>query len=217
MAAPHNYPNKTNIRGNQRGLFIVLEGLDKVGKTTTSGELVKLLQKKYKRRAVYKTFPRRDSIIGKILNDYLLCENELQEHVQHLLFAANRWEHMEEIDELLNDGVTIIMDRYSLSGIVYSMMHGMDYEWCQGTENGMIQPDYTFYLNLDVMRQKERLADSVCDRYEENMETQLQLRSIFEKLVKKDDSIVSINANVATADILKQVEEVIQQRFDVDK
>jgi len=179
--------------------------------------LVKLLQKKYKRRAVYKTFPRRDSIIGKILNDYLLCENELQEHVQHLLFAANRWEHMEEIDELLNDGVTIIMDRYSLSGIVYSMMHGMDYDWCQGTENGMIEPDYTFYLNLDVMRQKERLADSVCDRYEENMETQLQLRSIFEKLVKKDDNIVSINANVATADILKQIEEVIQQRFDVDK
>ena len=197
----------------RRGLFIVLEGPDKVGKTTTCGELVKLIQKKYKTRATYKTFPRRDSIIGKILNDYLLCEKDLEEHVQHLLFAANRWEHMYEIEELLNDGVTIVMDRYSLSGIVYSMMHGMEYDWCQGTENGMIQPDFTFYLNLDVMRQKERLADSVCDRYEENLQTQLELRSIFEKQVKKDDSIISINANVATADILKQIDEILQESF----
>jgi len=67
------YPNKKNTK---RGLLIVLEGPDKVGKTTTCGELVKLLQKKYKTRATYKTFPRRDSIIGKILNDYLLCEQD---------------------------------------------------------------------------------------------------------------------------------------------
>jgi thymidylate kinase len=46
------------------------------------------------------------------------------------------------------------------------------------------------------------------------METQLQLRSIFETIVKKDDDIISINANVATADILKQIEEVIHERFD---
>ena len=207
MAAQHSTKNR-------RGLFLVLEGPDKVGKTTTCGELVKLLQKKYKCRAVYKTFPRRDTMIGKILNDYLLCEKDLEEHVQHLLFAANRWEHMNEMEELLSDGVNIVMDRYSLSGIVYSMKHDMSYEWCLGTENGMIKPDYTFYLNLDSMRQKERLADSVCDRYEESMDTQLQLRSIFENIIKKDDDIISINANVATADILKQIEEVIHERFD---
>lgn len=38
----------------------------------------------------------------------------------HLLFALNRWEMKNEIIKMMNDGTTVICDRYAYSGIVYS-------------------------------------------------------------------------------------------------
>ena len=37
-------------------------------------------------------FADRTSKIGKMINDYLGQKEELEDHVIHLLFAANRWE-----------------------------------------------------------------------------------------------------------------------------
>ena len=35
----------------------------------------------------------RTSSIGKLINEYLTNTREMDDHVLHLLFAANRWEH----------------------------------------------------------------------------------------------------------------------------
>lgn len=37
-------------------------------------------------------FPARESSTGKLINDYLEQKSELDDHVIHLLFSANRWE-----------------------------------------------------------------------------------------------------------------------------
>ena len=45
----------------------------------------------------------------------------------HLLFAANRWEAAANIRQKLADGVTIVCDRYSYSGVAFtSAKPGMD-------------------------------------------------------------------------------------------
>ncbi len=44
------------------------------------------------------------------------------------------------------NGITIIIDRYSYSGIAFSVAKGLDFEWCKQTENGLLKPDIIIYL-----------------------------------------------------------------------
>lgn len=74
-----------------RGTFIVLEGLDRAGKTTQ----VKLLEQRFVeagRPVKMMRFPDRSTIIGQMIDGYLKSSVEMEDHVIHLLFSANRWE-----------------------------------------------------------------------------------------------------------------------------
>ena len=42
------------------------------------------------RPAVMRRFPDRTTSIGSLINSYLGCKSELEDHVVHLLFSANR-------------------------------------------------------------------------------------------------------------------------------
>lgn len=55
-----------------------------------------------------------------MINGYLTGNAQQDDHSIHLLFSANRWEAIQEILKDIGSGVTIIIDRYSFSGAVYS-------------------------------------------------------------------------------------------------
>jgi len=89
----------TMVRG--RGAFIVLEGLDRSGKTTQTTELVQRIEKLGRPCKLIK-FPSTPSLsrltldrtttIGKMIDAYLRSAEDLDDRVIHLLFSANRWE-----------------------------------------------------------------------------------------------------------------------------
>lgn len=103
-----------------RGALIVIEGVDRSGKSTQCKKLVKSLEKlNIKSKLI--SFPDRSTSTGKLIDEYLRNkECKLNDQVIHLLFSANRWENVEKMKSLLNNGVTLIVDRYSYSGIVFS-------------------------------------------------------------------------------------------------
>ena len=55
-----------------------------------------------------------------MINGYLTGNAQQDDHSIHLLFSANRWEAIQDILKVVNEGVTVIIDRYSFSGAVYS-------------------------------------------------------------------------------------------------
>lgn len=69
-------------------------------------------------------FPNRSTEIGKTINSYLKNSKELNDQVIHLLFSANRWEYLKEMEDLLKAGTSLIVDRYSYSGVAYSVAKG---------------------------------------------------------------------------------------------
>lgn len=69
-------------------------------------------------------FPSRTTEIGSTINSYLKNSKELNDQVIHLLFSANRWEFLKEMQDLLNAGTTLVVDRYSYSGVAYSVAKG---------------------------------------------------------------------------------------------
>lgn len=93
----------------RRAPFIVIEGLDRSGKSTQTGlllarfEAAGLPAKLIKFPGKHSDSPKRSSTlmvlmpdrttsIGQMINSYLQSESELDDRAIHLLFSANRWE-----------------------------------------------------------------------------------------------------------------------------
>lgn len=55
-----------------------------------------------------------------MINAYLQSKAELDDHVIHLLFAANRWELATTITQTLESGTNVLCDRYAFSGVAFS-------------------------------------------------------------------------------------------------
>ncbi|KUI62419.1 Thymidylate kinase [Cytospora mali] len=165
--------------GNGRGAFIVLEGLDRSGKTTQ----VKLLESRLAEegRAVQlMRFPDRTTPTGQIINEYLSSSTTLPDQSIHLLFTANRWESAPTITSLLSQGTTIICDRYYYSGMVYSAAKNnpsLTLPWARSPELGLPRPDLVVFLDLNEEKAKERGGFGE-ERYETG-EMQGRVRSLF--------------------------------------
>ncbi|TQB70840.1 Thymidylate kinase [Monascus purpureus] len=103
----------------KRGALIVVEGLDRAGKSSQCAILRDSLQQSG-HAVKYIRFPDRTTPIGKLIDGYLRGQSQLDDHSIHLLFSANRWEIATSIEEDISRGVSLIVDRYSYSGAVYS-------------------------------------------------------------------------------------------------
>lgn len=145
----------------RRGAFFVFEGLDRAGKTTQAARLCANLPNSYPVR-----FPDRESPTGRVLVTQLANSDEpLSSEAIHLMFAANRWEYAQWIKDTLNAGISIVCDRYSYSGIAYSVAKGLDAAWCAASERGLPAPDAVFYLDVPPEVAAQR-ANYGAERYE---------------------------------------------------
>ncbi|KAI5304374.1 Thymidylate kinase [Ascosphaera atra] len=96
----------------RRGALLVVEGLDRAGKSTQCAILTKLLQEKG-HKAKYIRFPDRTTEIGKMISSYLRGEFQLDDQSIHLLFSANRWQAASQIEEDIKNGITLVIDTVS--------------------------------------------------------------------------------------------------------
>ncbi|KAL3332701.1 hypothetical protein AABB24_032987 [Solanum stoloniferum] len=132
---------------SSRGALIVLEGLDRCGKTSQSGRLYKYLDEQGHSVESWR-FPDRNTGVGQMISSYLANKSQLDDHAIHLLFSANRWEKRSLMEEKLKSGTTLIVDRYSYSGVAFSSAKGLDIEWCKAPEIGLLAPDLVVYLDI---------------------------------------------------------------------
>lgn len=104
----------------KRGALIVLEGVDRSGKSTQARKLVESLNN-LNIPAELMVFPDRTTHTGKLIAQYLSNKDcQLNDYAIHLLFTANRWENVDKMKKLISEGTTLIVDRYSYSGMAFS-------------------------------------------------------------------------------------------------
>lgn len=166
-----------------RGALIVLEGLDRVGKSTLAKNLAEHLQRISTPVATCR-FPERSTKVGQVIDDLLKNSTKpVDDHVMHLLFSANRWEMNKSIRNTLLKGTTVVVDRYAYSGMAYSSAKRLlSIDWCRNTERGLPKPDLIIYLELTKESQYSRPGFG-----EERFETrdfQEQIRQQYEQVIK---------------------------------
>lgn len=93
---------------DSRGALIVLEGLDRCGKTSQCSRLLSFLEKSGHEVESWR-FPDRNTGVGKMISSYLTNDSHLDDHAIHLLFSANRWEKRLNFCILLEFHVSIIL------------------------------------------------------------------------------------------------------------
>ncbi|CAA19357.1 Thymidylate kinase [Schizosaccharomyces pombe] len=193
-----------------RGRLIVIEGLDRSGKSTQCQLLVDKLISQHEKAELFK-FPDRTTAIGKKIDDYLKESVQLNDQVIHLLFSANRWETIQYIYEQINKGVTCILDRYAFSGIAFSAAKGLDWEWCKSPDRGLPRPDLVIFLNVDprIAATRGQYGE---ERYEK-IEMQEKVLKNFQRLQKefREEGLefITLDASSSLEDVHSQIVDLV--------
>ncbi|MFB5599563.1 MAG: dTMP kinase [Nitrososphaeraceae archaeon] len=166
-----------------RGNLIVFEGMDKAGKGTQCKLLQEFVNNQGKKSVIIE-FPDYNSILGKEIKKFLHQKNRFPKEVQHILLSANRWEKKEELFSTLNSGVTIIMDRYYQSNLVYGISNGLDLNWLKNLDNGLPKEDMVIVLEINPNVSKERVKKNR-DLFEENLELLTKVKKNYRELAKE--------------------------------
>lgn len=176
-----------------RGKLIVIEGTDCSGKETQS----KLIIERLKKEGIelkYFSFPNYDSPTGKIIGGpYLgkehICEGWFPEtaplvdpKVSSLYYAADRRYNIKEINNLLEQGINVILDRYFYSNMAHQGGKIIDrneriklYKWIEKLELDLLelpQADIKIFLHVPYiisLELKQNRIESL-DQNESNKE-----------------------------------------------
>ena len=188
--------------------MIVMEGGDGAGKTTQARMLVESLKAKCN-PAVYLKWPDRETGTGKIINGWLTGAVKLPKEATNLLFLANLWELAETIEMERTQGRTVVVDRYAMSNIVYSMSFGCSRAEAEIPTLGLPQPDFVFLFDIDpsvCMSRKKEVAAVL--EVTETMEVQNKVRKLY--LALKKNNCYTIDANRPVDQIHQEVMEKLK-------
>ncbi|NOZ83019.1 MAG: dTMP kinase [Euryarchaeota archaeon] len=125
-------------------MLIALEGIDGSGKSTQARLLARWLQSRGVR--VHLTSEPTQGEIGRLLRR-MLRRAELLGRTEALLFAADRSEHVREIQEVLASG-SVVVTEYVYSSFAYQSASGVELEWLRAVNS--FAPDAELVLCLDL-------------------------------------------------------------------
>nr|CAB3240096.1 thymidylate kinase-like [Phallusia mammillata] len=188
-----------------RGALIVMEGIDRSGKSTQCKMLVNALSK-----AKSMKFPDRTTATGNKIDQYLQRKLELDDNEIHNLYSKNRWEKEKAMLDDLEKGITLVVDRYAYSGVAYTgAKPGFDLDKCKEPDVGLPQPDLVFFLDLKVNTAANREAFGG-ERYEQT-DFQKKVYANFLKLKSKEWQVIDASRSIEEVnhDILNSVNNIL--------
>jgi dTMP kinase len=181
----------------KENLFIAFEGIDGSGKSTQ----VKLLAENLKSAGhqVYITVEPTDSPIGSMIRNIFSHKMEADHRTIAGLFVADRLDHLLDrtngILKKLEEGCTVITDRYYFSSYAYHGAH-MSMDWvieANSLAAGLLRPDLNIYIDISPEVSMARLSKG---------------RSSMELFETLENLILVRNKYFEAFELLKSVEKI---------
>ena len=207
----------------EKGLFITFEGPDGSGKTTVSTAVTERLSNEgYKVR--YTREPGGSEIAEEIRGIILDPKNtEMDVRTEALLYAARRRQHLvEKVLPALEEGITVISDRFVDSSLAYQgcgRKIGIEavYEINQFAIEGHM-PDRTIFLNVDAKVGLERIhrGRAVLDRLDmESIEFHERVYNGYKEVVSRyQDRMIVIDANRDVNEVIEDAYSAVKELLD---
>lgn len=223
-------------------MFVVLEGLDGAGKSTQVKKLREYMESVCK-TLDYIHFPRYDSpVYGDLITRFLKGEFGSNEAVHPqlvaLLYAEDRHMAGPEIRKALEDGGSVLLDRYVYSNIAYqcAKIDDIDYaerlrDWIFNTEYGSFglpRPDLNLFLDTPISFVEKKLAGNrqgadrdylqgSQDIHEANIGFQKNVRRVYLRQTELDPSFKRIDCSDEYGEMLPPDEIFGKIKAEVDK
>lgn len=201
-------------------MLVVLEGLDGAGKSTQVKKLRTYLESIFG-SIEYIHFPRYDApVYGDLISRFLRGDFGSNETVHPqlvaLLFAEDRHGAAPEIKRTLDNGNTVLLDRYVYSNIAYQCAKLKDSDeadklrdWIFNTEYGhfgLPEPDLNLFLDVPIGFVESKLKNQRAgsdrdyleggqDIHEADIEFQIKVRDIYRRQCEIDPRFIRIDCS----------------------
>ena len=143
---------------------------------------------------------------------FSLCPFFLSPFVEALLFAADRIEHLEsEIIPALNEGTTVICDRYVFSSLAYQGASGISLGWIETINKAILYPDLAIYIDIEPEKSMRRLNSK--KSLMENLQTQTKVRDIYLKFVE-DKKLTLVNGDNTKTKVTEDLFSIVKNYFN---
>ncbi|HIZ85285.1 MAG TPA: dTMP kinase [Candidatus Coprenecus stercoravium] len=202
-------------------MLIVIEGLDGSGKSTQVARVSEYLKLRNGSEPEYLHFPRFDApVVGDMIARFLRGEfgriDQVHPMIAALLFAEDRRDASGEIRKWLDEGRTVLLDRYVYSNIAFQCAKIDDADrslelqkWILDTEYGIYgipRPDLNIFLDVPVSFVEDRLTHSRegsdreylhggQDIHEADMSFQKRVREVYLRLCGVDPGFMRIDCS----------------------
>ena len=190
-------------------MFVVIEGMDGVGKTT----LIEGLKKILPNDVVYIRDPGGTTISEELRT--IVKKEEMSDMTSLYLFLAARQDLFDRIVKpALDDGKMVISDRWAWSTFIYQGVLGGLKEHLIKIPNSTIEPDLIIHLDLPTNETMLRLSnrtDVSPDRYDS---VAIHLKNLMRKWylrLAQSSNVVTLDANRPPQLLVRQSNAAIQE------
>jgi len=193
-----------------KGKFIVLYGINNLGKTTQAKLLVERLQQEG-RKAEYLKYPVYDlEPTGPMINNFLRGGNQfdLSLRESQILNVINRMQMEPVLRAKLMVGVNIVAEDYTGSGLSWGIGSGADEDFMKRINSHLLKEDLAFVFDGERFTE----ASEKTHIYEKDSALQERVRKVYEKL-GKEFGWIKINANLPIETIHLEIWNNVKRIF----
>lgn len=190
-------------------MFIVIEGLDGVGKSTITKALAIEID------AVILATP--GDKFNNIRSELELIYKD-NHHARQLFYMSTVVSISEQVRKLVNKGKNVIVDRYWLSTQVYHQWKSENQHFeLADVENSILIPDVTLYLQLPLEQRKKRLLSRNGNTAEDNLTiidtTDTELDNLYLRYSRTSIAghWVRINTDATVDEIIKNIDTELNE------
>ena len=195
----------------RKGKIIVLEGIDKAGKSTQSKLLMDYLKLSGKICTLI-TFPDYTTSIGAEIKAFLEGKRDYPIELKHILLSANRWEKKKEIESMVDSGTIVIINRYYQSNLVYGTSNGLNLRWLLSLEKGLPTADLVIVLDVTPRITLKRSLEP--DEFEKDVSLLQNVYKNYHKLAKPFRWKI-LNAEKSRDQIHDEVKKTVERIIQV--
>ena len=207
-------------------LLINLEGIDGSGKNTCYQFIKNYFEERNFEVRKYH-YPDENSIWGKAILMFLEGKCNLSTEEQFFAYFVDMVKDQKRIQNDLNNGVIVVLDRYVPSTLAFQCAKGFDFNTGVKIIDSMnvLIPNLTVLLDIDpeVSFKRKKLQKQLVDKHEEDLTLQKKVKDQYYHLFKSkvfSEKWVLIDSNkefdILEKEIITQIELLTKERGILD-